>query len=51
MVVTILDFTGKDVLMQLVDNKRVDISALPSGMYMLQIQSEELVYTTKIVKK
>ncbi len=50
-VVTILDFTGKDVLMQLVDNKRVDISALPSGMYMLQIQSEELVYTTKIVKK
>lgn len=49
--VTILDFTGKDVLMQLVDNKRVDITALPSGMYMLQIQSEELVYTTKIVKK
>ena len=48
---TILDFTGKDVLIQLVDNKKLDVSALPSGMYMLQLQSEKLVYTTKLVKR
>jgi len=49
-VATIVDFLGKEVLKERIENRKIDISALPSGIYMLQLQSEKLVYTTKVVK-
>ena len=50
-VATIVDFLGKEVLKERIENRKIDISAVPSGIYMLQLQSEKLVYTTKVVKK
>ena len=48
---TMLDFTGKDVLMQLVDNNNgLDITFLPKGMYLLQLASDNKWVTKKIIK-
>lgn len=48
---TMLDFTGKDVLMQLVDNNNgLDITFLPKGMYLLQLSSDNKWVTKKIIK-
>jgi hypothetical protein len=52
-VVSIYDFTGKVILEEnslLSSNLRLNISALKAGIYLVQIKSEEGVFTRKLVK-
>jgi len=50
--ISVFDITGKKVLQQnIINNNKVDISALQSGVYFIQIlKQNEVVYTDKFIK-
>ncbi|MGB0887026.1 MAG: T9SS type A sorting domain-containing protein [Vicingaceae bacterium] len=49
--VTVLDVTGKVVKTQIANNNTIDVSNLISGVYFVQIQTEEGVFNNKFIKE
>lgn len=52
-IVTIFDVAGKIVAIHQLEssNNPIDISALKSGVYFVQIQNSKLLETSKFIKK
>jgi hypothetical protein len=48
--ITIMDLTGKIVLRQVVNPNEIDISHLLSGIYLIQIGTDEKIFTQKLIK-
>lgn len=50
---TICDITGKKIIekSEIPQNKQIDISSFESGIYFINLQTENEIFTTKIVKK
>ena len=50
-IVTVYDITGRSILSQSFTEGRVDLSSLKSGIYIIRIQSGDIIHTGKLIKK
>ena len=48
--ISIYDINGKKIISQKIDNNNIDISSLPTGIYLLKLYNDEQILTTRLIK-